>query len=297
MTPGEIMRDLARDDIFPKAAMAAARAKRDQMAPVFIDLIARLSRQRIHDMEPDDMKALIPIFHMLGEWREPSAYRPLVQLLRRSTHALDHLLGDAVTETSFRVIAGTFDGNLQPIFELLEDVKADDFARSSLFDSLVVIAQLHPGQRPAIEEYLRTFRQRCPKAETDVLVGWMDAIAALGIPEMSQPVRDMFDHGLIPKEFCDFEHFLEDYEATIKANGTTAMRRYQNALITDAIDELSKWHSYSEEFFAEQKRLKADHLLRVSPWTEAFVNAADKVGRNDPCPCGSGKKFKKCCLH
>jgi len=24
---------------------------------------------------------------------------------------------------------------------------------------------------------------------------------------------------------------------------------------------------------------------------------AHKVGRNDPCPYGSGKKFKKCCLH
>jgi SEC-C motif-containing protein len=23
----------------------------------------------------------------------------------------------------------------------------------------------------------------------------------------------------------------------------------------------------------------------------------DKVGRNDPCPCGSGKKYKKCCLN
>ncbi len=23
--------------------------------------------------------------------------------------------------------------------------------------------------------------------------------------------------------------------------------------------------------------------------------AAHKVGRNDPCPCGSGKKFKNCC--
>lgn len=22
-----------------------------------------------------------------------------------------------------------------------------------------------------------------------------------------------------------------------------------------------------------------------------------KIGRNDPCTCGSGKKFKKCCLH
>ena len=25
------------------------------------------------------------------------------------------------------------------------------------------------------------------------------------------------------------------------------------------------------------------------------VRAALKVGRNDPCPCGSGRKFKKCC--
>jgi len=28
---------------------------------------------------------------------------------------------------------------------------------------------------------------------------------------------------------------------------------------------------------------------------ETRVNASPKVGRNDPCPCGSGKKFKKCC--
>ena len=25
-----------------------------------------------------------------------------------------------------------------------------------------------------------------------------------------------------------------------------------------------------------------------------FVRAGDKVGRNDPCPCGSGKKYKQC---
>lgn len=27
----------------------------------------------------------------------------------------------------------------------------------------------------------------------------------------------------------------------------------------------------------------------------APAKAADKPGRNDPCPCGSGKKYKKCC--
>ncbi len=28
---------------------------------------------------------------------------------------------------------------------------------------------------------------------------------------------------------------------------------------------------------------------------ETFRREAPKVGRNDPCPCGSGKKYKKCC--
>jgi len=27
---------------------------------------------------------------------------------------------------------------------------------------------------------------------------------------------------------------------------------------------------------------------------DTFVREGDKVGRNDPCPCGSGKKYKKC---
>ncbi|MCX7130877.1 SEC-C metal-binding domain-containing protein, partial [Aeromonas sp.] len=27
------------------------------------------------------------------------------------------------------------------------------------------------------------------------------------------------------------------------------------------------------------------------------VVAPIKIGRNEPCPCGSGKKYKQCCLH
>ena len=32
-----------------------------------------------------------------------------------------------------------------------------------------------------------------------------------------------------------------------------------------------------------------------APKIEQFVRQGPKVGRNDPCPCGSGKKYKKCC--
>jgi yecA family protein len=38
------------------------------------------------------------------------------------------------------------------------------------------------------------------------------------------------------------------------------------------------------------------HFSRPQEFTNAtFVRASPKVGRNDPCPCGSGKKYKKCC--
>ena len=32
-----------------------------------------------------------------------------------------------------------------------------------------------------------------------------------------------------------------------------------------------------------------------NPQSFQIVNTEPKVGRNDPCPCGSGKKYKKCC--
>ena len=34
------------------------------------------------------------------------------------------------------------------------------------------------------------------------------------------------------------------------------------------------------------------HHRSITP----IVRSGPKVGRNDPCPCGSGKKYKKCCL-
>ncbi|MFN5533520.1 MAG: SEC-C metal-binding domain-containing protein, partial [Planctomycetaceae bacterium] len=30
---------------------------------------------------------------------------------------------------------------------------------------------------------------------------------------------------------------------------------------------------------------------------EPIRNRRERVGRNDPCPCGSGKKFKNCCMN
>ncbi|WP_339133381.1 MAG: SEC-C metal-binding domain-containing protein [Candidatus Electrothrix sp. GW3-4] len=39
---------------------------------------------------------------------------------------------------------------------------------------------------------------------------------------------------------------------------------------------------------------------RPRPWNSASPTRQvikKKIGRNEPCPCGSGKKYKKCCLN
>ena len=45
----------------------------------------------------------------------------------------------------------------------------------------------------------------------------------------------------------------------------------------------------------QQAVLDETDVHQQSAAAPAVVRAGDKVGRNDPCPCGSGKKYKKCC--
>jgi preprotein translocase subunit SecA len=54
------------------------------------------------------------------------------------------------------------------------------------------------------------------------------------------------------------------------------------------LPELETWKRELEE--KELQRAK-----RTSLFTNAPQIHAANVGRNDPCPCGSGKKYKKCC--
>ncbi len=84
-----------------------------------------------------------------------------------------------------------------------------------------------------------------------------------------------------------------------------------------ALDELTEESTVAlkvdfDQLYLNMHRAKADWLYNLPEWkdvrseeerkaltkeyrkSQVFV-AAPTVGRNDPCPCGSGKKYKKCC--
>ena len=55
----------------------------------------------------------------------------------------------------------------------------------------------------------------------------------------------------------------------------------------DYLYQLPQW----DAIFSQEKRKELAKEFRKS---KIIVNE-NKVGRNDSCPCGSGKKYKKCC--
>lgn len=56
-----------------------------------------------------------------------------------------------------------------------------------------------------------------------------------------------------------------------------------------------RFHERREQGDAYRKQLPGEDEPELPPPVEPIHADKKKVGRNDPCPCGSGKKFKQCC--
>lgn len=59
-------------------------------------------------------------------------------------------------------------------------------------------------------------------------------------------------------------------------------------------DKVLEFYKAITEAKVREKADRAKQNYLTKGYT--FVRRVEKIGRNDPCPCGSGKKFKKCCL-
>lgn len=66
-----------------------------------------------------------------------------------------------------------------------------------------------------------------------------------------------------------------------------AKRMEKDGVNFKSIRQMKKWmKDHEAELRAEQGN---------TPKVETVVHEGPRIGRNDPCPCGSGKKYKKCC--
>jgi hypothetical protein len=283
----QILEQLGSGEGLPTEAIRAATADRTIVTPQLLEAFDGYE-------SPSDVEenGLFIAFHLLGQWREQSAYRTLARFLRRPDVEL--ILGDATTETSHRVMASVFDGDPRPIYDIIRDAEADEFVRSRIFDTLVILVFRDQLDRTSVADFLRSaFDELQPQEESPVWDGWQGAVALLALTELAPLVREAFRRGLIDAMTTSLKNF-ED--ALGRACAGRPLRQWQHKEYEpfgDVIDELSKWAGFKPK----QPRDHSTSDWRPDPWPAMPAhNPFRNVGRNDPCPCGSGKKFKKCCL-
>ncbi len=85
----------------------------------------------------------------------------------------------------------------------------------------------------------------------------------------------------------DIEHIDEDSTVSLAFD---KVKLYKNMVEVKAdwLYGLPEW----EAIFTEEER---EQYYKEQKRANTFVRESPKVGRNDPCPCGSGKKYKFCC--
>lgn len=299
MTPHEVLSEFETSIKVPVTAMRAALDDKEAMLPAFIAEFERVSHTPWDELPYSASYGIM--LEILGEWADPRAYLPLARFLRLDGDTLDALIGDGITETADRVMAGVATSDLTPIIDVILDEEADLFVRSAMITALLRIAVESPDRRQVVIAFIENFRSRVGKGvDPYLLAEWAYAVAVLGLEHLESEARATITAA--PSEIScysvsDFEDDLRESKAD--SSGAWFMREQIHPTAINAIEEVSGWYCYSERYIKQMEEEAKTRRSRPPLWQEPDIafNPYRDVGRNDPCPCGSGKKFKKCCLN
>jgi uncharacterized protein YecA (UPF0149 family) len=154
---------------------------------------------------------------------------------------------------------------------------------------------------------------------------------ALAEKERSEEEYESYWKTYFEKEKENYQYILENHSEVISGKLTELATKFNmdsvtmvgfldgiNSSLAESIkiDEVEEESDIQlkldfEKLYFNMLDAKADWLYNLSEWDEVLdeekrkqitkefrqskIAVSSKVGRNEPCPCGSGKKYKKCC--
>ncbi|MEH2542910.1 MULTISPECIES: DUF1186 domain-containing protein [unclassified Bradyrhizobium] len=285
---------IATEADLPDFAIAVCTARIEEAAPKLRAVLESAADGEA--LSDDESLLLFRGLHILGGARNREACQPLLRLLRRPYEDVDFLLGDTVTESLAKIVAGVFDGDTDGLLALIADSSIDGFIREALFGAATFLAWERRIDRDRLKGFLVRFHEERPVEDGDqAWVGWLRATALLGLRDLVPLVDKAFHEDRIPEEWIgrpDFDEYLAEAERA--PDDIDRFAQANLGYIEDVLESLAWVRTSEDDVF------KGDD--EKSPWAdfvypnEPVRNPWRHVGRNDPCPCGSGKKAKKCCL-
>jgi uncharacterized protein len=267
-------------DATPNAALRWSLDHWDQAAPRFLAMLEAYANGS--DETDTTIDALFFIIHLFGDKGDKRAYRTLCRLMLNEERLIAVLGDTACVETLKGILIKCFDGDAGPLRQVIESTEAESITRGEALLALAWLARDGRCPESGFRDYLRHLEQTMLPREMDYI--WYNFVvvaAILGYQEFAGPSARLIEAGLVPEEWLTMAE-LPDLLATGDAVGKNGLISEDVAPFDDVIAALADW-PWPDDFEDE-----------AAP--EPYVNPLRHIGRNDPCPCGSGKKFKNCHL-
>jgi Protein of unknown function (DUF1186)/SEC-C motif len=312
-------------DTLPEEAIREARQYRDLMVPRLIDVLRKAAADVRAGHARHDDTPFFALF-LLGEFQAHEALPAILDVLSLPADGPSDLFGDAICSALPRILV-SLGGKEAPAIldELIENAERDRFVRwdgATGYTYLVRDGSL--SREVAVQRLAAHLRRAIDREDVDITGPLVCTLCDLYPRDAYEVIREAFN-----KEVVDeFESDLGSVDDSLR-DGMEASVRHLEALdpthIEDTIEELRTWAwfapkdepesasdasiSGTSEPFAEEMAQLADEIARLTGATSLEDDLSDsnlisgptpklqsqRVGRNDPCPCGSGKKYKKCC--
>jgi hypothetical protein len=299
LSAGELVELLIRDeDRVPRNLIDRCAAAGDTMVDSLNEAMEN-GRTWQTESAPGAWWLMLHAAMILGLMPSEAAGESLVRLMRRIADAQDDNLQDWLAGDWPALFRNKPDSTVAAVRALAEDRALDWYIRCQAADAVIDHAMQRTGD--ALERELDWLARQAAEETEDwdyrlsagmtlldfprdrhrVLLADLaareaklaDARAIPGVPFNQDDIDAAFNNGA---DKPDWEHRGEPW------------RFYARGAI------LARQDHWAEE--AERGDLDFDEDYLDEPLHIPLVRDTAKVGRNDPCPCGSGKKYKKCCL-
>ncbi len=290
----EILSHLERNEgYFPRAAVQEAIDHRDEMIPALLGILEEVAK----DLNPfvgGGRFIHIYAMYLLAQFRETRTYPLLVRIFSTPGELPMDLAGDVVTEDLGRILASVSDGDMGGMISLVENEEANGYVRSAAMRGLVTMVACGQRSRDEVMAYFKSLFQKFNRSFSHAWTALVRSCTELCPEEVVEEIRQTYESELVESSFIRWEDVEEALAGGKEAAIEELKGRY--TLITDVADELGWWACFREgaSNVGRRKALFGAPPLRLGT-PKPVRQSRPKVGRNDPCPCGSKKKFKKCC--
>ena len=209
--------------------------------------------------------------------------------------ALDGAVSDSERVALSMKLADTF-GELSVIKDILDDEKelpeADELAAAVAEQAKVVMAV---KEEAITEEVYREAERQVLLRTVDLK--WMDHIDAMDQLSNAIRLRSVGQHDPVVEYKLEGSAMFEEMNEAIQNDSVKFMMR-ANFTPEKTVEAKSQVSDMKENHPQDNSMSNAAREVpkEVQSAPSAPIKRADKgIGRNDPCPCGSGKKYKNCC--